>query len=146
MSIIHLLCPERQSSGSSYVWPQWCSLTSYDLVKLPQKQKNKKENLTLTVSVWLSSIVTYCDLQLIIFISGQKWPPALDSLLLENGHHWKVLLILHHVKTALLCCLSPANKSVEVQLNCTCVRKLTHFSHAWKSRKTGDEVSPHNKL
>lgn len=68
--------------------------------------------------------VAYRELELVLFISGHKWPPAFDPLLFEDGDHGHLSFICHHINAALLGGLRTTWETVQVQLNCTYKRDI----------------------
>lgn len=60
---------------------------------------------------------TYREFQLILFVSGNKWPPALDPLLFKNGDYGHLSFIRHHLNGALLGSFCTTRETVQVQLN-----------------------------
>lgn len=65
-------------------------------------------------AVMLFVFMSYCELHLIVLITSNKRPPAFHSLLFEDGNRGEFLLISDHVEGALLSCLGPTRKPVQV--------------------------------
>lgn len=57
------------------------------------------------------------QLELVILIAGQEWPPAFDALLLEDGNQGHIHLPRGHLHGALLGRLRAPGKPVQVQLD-----------------------------
>lgn len=63
--------------------------------------------------------MTYCELQVIILITGSKWPPALHSFLFKYRNGRELVLVSDHAQGALLCRLGATWEAVQVQFNGT---------------------------